>query len=72
MLEAELKGNATIMRSILFQTVREETRARFKAPTLREVKRTDTIKSTPRTTEESAAPLSEADLEKAIEDITAE
>ncbi len=71
-LEEALKGNASIMRSILFQTVREETRARFKAPTLREVKRTDILKAAPRVVEESAAPLSEAELEKAIEDITAE
>ncbi len=41
----------------------------MKAPTLREVKRTDTIKSSPRH-EEVSAPISEADLEKALQDIT--
>lgn len=71
-LETALKDHVAVMRSILFQTIREETRARFRAPTLREVKRTDTLKAAPRVAEESAAPLSEAELEKAIEDITAE
>lgn len=71
-LTEALKRHQAVMRSILFQTVREETRARFRAPTLREVKRTDTLKSAPRAAEESAAPLSEAELEKAIEDITTE
>ncbi|HWP61707.1 MAG TPA: 30S ribosomal protein S6 [Candidatus Paceibacterota bacterium] len=72
MLETALKNHAAIMRSIVFRTVREETRARFKTATLREVKRTDTLKQAPRTTEEVAAPVSEEDLEKAIEGITAE
>ena len=71
-LEQALKRSADIMRSILFQTVREDTRAKMKAPQLREVKRTDTIKAAPRRVEESAAPISEEQLEKAIEDITAE
>jgi ribosomal protein S6 len=70
-LEEALKTNASILRSIVFRTVREETRARFKT-NLREVKRTDTLKSSPRTTEEAAAPVSEADLEKALEGITTE
>jgi ribosomal protein S6 len=70
-LEQELQADPNILRSIVFQTVREETRARMKAPTLREVKRTDTIRTTPRAAEE-AAPVSEADLDKAIQDITTE
>lgn len=69
-LDDALKVNQNILRHIVFQTVREETRARMKAPTLREVKRTDTIKSSPRREEEAAAPVSEADLEKALQDIT--
>lgn len=69
-LEEALKADPKILRHIVFQTVREETRARMKAPTLREVKRTDTIKSSPRREEEAAAPVSEADLEKALQDIT--
>jgi ribosomal protein S6 len=69
-LEEFLKTNVSILRHIIFQTVREETRAKIKAPTLREVKRTDTIKSTPRRPEETSAPLSEVDLDKALLDIT--
>ena len=71
-LEEMLHANSSIIRSVLFQTVREETRARFKQSGLREVKRTDTLKAAPRAPEESAVPVSEADLEKAIEGITAE
>lgn len=70
-LNEALKTNPNILRHIVFKTVREETRARMKAPTLREVKRTDTIKSTVRR-EEEAAPVSEADLDKALQDITDE
>jgi len=69
-LEEALKTNPGIMRHMLFQTVREETRARMKAPTLREVKRTDIIKSSPRREKEESAPISEVDLDKAILDIT--
>ncbi|MEY4747693.1 MAG: hypothetical protein RLZZ416_742 [Candidatus Parcubacteria bacterium] len=71
-LEQALKRSADIMRYILFRTVREDTRAKMKAPQLREVKRTDTIKAAPRRAEESAAPVSEEQLEKALKDITAE
>ena len=71
-LEEVLKRNASIIRHIVFRTVREETRAHLKAPQLREVRRTDTIKSTPKRPEESSAPISEAQLDKALEDITAE
>jgi ribosomal protein S6 len=71
-LETALKGDMQILRHIVFKTVREETRARLKAPTLREVRRTDTIKTTPKREEENAAPVSEAELEKALQDITAE
>jgi ribosomal protein S6 len=70
-LEEAMKANHSIMRCIVFKTVREDTRAKIR-PTLREVKRTDTIKSAPRRTEESAAPVSEEDLEKALLDITKE
>jgi ribosomal protein S6 len=71
-LEDSLKRNNSVIRHIVFRTVREETRAHLKAPQLREVRRTDTIKSTPKRVEESAAPVSEAQLDKALEDITAE
>lgn len=67
-----LSKNQSVLRSMVFRTIREDTRARMKAPTLREVKRTDTIRSTPREMEkpEAGAPVSEEDLEKALRDIT--
>ncbi|HWO07668.1 MAG TPA: 30S ribosomal protein S6 [Candidatus Paceibacterota bacterium] len=69
-----LKGHASILRSIVFKTVREDTRAKFKAPQLREVKRSDTIKSSPRKAPEADEKdaVSEEDLEKALETLTAE
>lgn len=70
-LEQALKAHRDIMRSVLFQTIREETRARFKANSIREIKRSDVLKAAPRTLE-SAAPVSEEDLEKAISEITNE
>ncbi len=69
-LEEMLKAHKSVLRHIVFRTVREETRARLKTPTLREVKRTDTIKTTARRPEEESAPVSEEDLDKALTDIT--
>lgn len=74
-LDASLKQNPSIVRYIVFKTVREDTRAKMKAPTLREVKRTDIIKSTPRRAvaeEADKAPVSEEQLDKALEQLTAE
>lgn len=72
-LTALLNANKDILRSIVFKTLREDTRAKFKAPQLREVKRTDTIKSTPRAVQgEEKEAVSEADLEKALETLTQE
>lgn len=72
-LTVTLKANGNFLRFIIWKTIREDTRAKMKAPTLREVKRTDTIKSTRvRAAEGTAAPVSEVDLEKALQDITAE
>ena len=70
-LEKGVREMEDILRSIVFKTVREETRARFKTHGLREVRRGDVLRAAPRK-EEVSAPVSEADLEKAIEDITAE
>lgn len=69
-----LKLDGNILRFGIFRTIREDTRAKIKPATLREVRRTDVIKSTPRRapTEESSAPVSEVELEKAIQDITTE
>lgn len=73
-LAEALKNNTNIFRSIVFKTLREDTRAKFKAPQLREVKRTDTIKAAPRreATDEEKTPVSEEDLEKALETLTTE
>ena len=74
-LEEALIAKPTIVRCIVFKTVREDTRAKMKAPTLREVKRTDTIKATPRRAEGDAketAPVSEVELDKALEELTVE
>lgn len=71
-LNDALKTNANILRHIVFQTVREETRARIKAPSIREVKRTDTIRTTPRKAEDAAVAVSEVDLDKALSDLTDE
>lgn len=71
-LTDSLKANPQVLRALVFKTVREDTRAKLKAPQLREVKRTDTIKAAPRKTEEDKAPVSEVDLDKALETLTAE
>ncbi|KKW23353.1 MAG: hypothetical protein UY74_C0068G0007 [Candidatus Kaiserbacteria bacterium GW2011_GWC2_52_8b] len=67
-----IKRNSDLLRTMIFQTVREDTRAKIKIAPLREVKRTDVIKAAPRRAEESAPPVSEADLDKALLDITGE
>ncbi len=72
-LRESLKKDHSILRSIVFRTVREETRAKMKAPQLREVKRSEPIKAPPRHVEDgTAAPVSEVELEKALEGITTE
>jgi ribosomal protein S6 len=73
-LEQSLINDPAIIRCMVFSTVREDTRAKMKAPQLREVKRTDTIKSTPRRATEGGgeAPVSEEQLDKALETLTAE
>ena len=73
-LTEALKMNSSILRSIVFKTLREDTRAKFKAPQLREVKRTDMIKAAPRKAPDSEEKeaVSEVDLEKALETLTAE
>lgn len=70
-LDRALSASQEIMRSVLFQTVREETRARFKTATIREVKRSDVLRAAPRA-EEVSAPVSEEDLDKAISEITSD
>ncbi len=70
-LNETLKADRNILRHIIFRTVREETRARMKIPTLREVRRpADSIKPTPHHVEDTSIPVSEVDLDKAIETLT--
>jgi ribosomal protein S6 len=73
-VESALNANPSIIRCMVFKTMREDTRAKMKAPQLREVKRTDVIKTTARRTEDAGdkAPVSEVELDKALETLTAE
>ncbi len=71
-LTLALKANNSILRALVFKTVREDTRAKFKAPQIREVKRTDTIKTVRAPLAEEKGEVSEVDLEKALETLTAE
>ena len=69
-LDESLKADRNILRFIVFRTIREETRARLKTPTLREVRRTDVIKPAAHHVEDTSIPVSEVDLDKAIETLT--
>ncbi len=71
-VEASLRTNAQVLRHIVFRTVREDTRAKMKAPHLREVKASPSARTAPRREEETAAPVSEADLDKALDVLTNE
>ena len=71
-LEKSLSADIRILRSIVFRTVREETRSRIKLGPLREVRRTDTLKAPVRRVEEVSAPVSEVELDKALEELTTE
>lgn len=64
-----LQADKNVVRSMVFVTLREDTRAKFKAPVMREVKRGEAAKTAPRKIEESA-PVSEAKLDEAIETLT--
>jgi ribosomal protein S6 len=73
-IDAALKAHRSIIRHIVFKTVREDTRAKLKV-NVREVRRTDTLRATarkPEETEKDAAPVSEAELDKALETLIAE
>ena len=71
-LNDTLKADTNILRHIIFRTVREETRARMKIPTLREVRRTEVVKPILRHVEDTSIPVSEVDLDKALETLTTE
>lgn len=68
-----LQGNAAILRSIIFKTVREDTRASARPTILREVKRTDTIASTPKKgASEEAGEVSQEALDRSLDELTKE
>lgn len=74
-LDEMLRANDDVLRYIIFKTVREDTRMVARPRMLREVKRTDTITSTPKKgaeDEKAGEEVSEKDLDKALEDITNE
>lgn len=66
-----LLKHASILRSLIFRTVREDTRASARHTVLREVKRTDTIKSDPTKGAADAGVVSEAAIDKSIEELIA-
>lgn len=66
-----LLKHASILRSLIFKTVREDTRASARHTVLREVKRTDTIKSDPTKGAADAGVVSEAAIDKSIEELIA-
>lgn len=70
-IEDALRTNKKVLRSIVFKTVREETRASVKIGALREVKRSDTLKTQTRS-EENAGEVSEEKLNEAIGELTEE
>ena len=71
-LDEALKAHSDVLRYMVFRTVREDIRRQIKPPVLREVRRTDVIKQSPHRVEESAEPVSEAQIDKAIEEMIVE
>jgi len=73
-VEAMFKSDASVLRFLLIKTVREDTRANVRQFVLKEVKRTDTIKSAPRTrsTSETKEAVSDEKLDEAIEGLVAD
>lgn len=71
-LIADLEKNTNILRSIVFKTVREDTRAAARHSVLRDVKRGDTIKSQPSKGADAAVAgnVSDAALNKSLDEIT--
>jgi len=72
-LNEMLRSDKNVLRYIIFKTVREDTRMVARPRMLREIKRTDTITSTPKKgaeDEKVGEEVSEKDLDKALEDIT--
>ncbi|MFZ2593166.1 MAG: hypothetical protein WAX38_00130 [Minisyncoccia bacterium] len=65
-----IPGMKSILRSVLFKTVKEDTRASVMPATLKDVKRSDTIGHSH--VEESKKDVSEAELDKTVDSIVAE
>lgn len=73
-VEKALKESKEILRSIVFQTVREDMRANVRQFVLKEVKRTDTIKSGARRSvgKETSAEVSDEKIDEAIAGLVAD
>jgi ribosomal protein S6 len=74
-LKETLTSDENILRFLIFKTLREDTRVSARPKTLREVRRTDKITSTPKKgaePKEVSEEVSEKDLDKALDDITSE
>jgi ribosomal protein S6 len=72
-LNESLIADENVLRFLIFKTLREDTRASARPKTLREVRRTDTITSTPKKgaeLKEESGEVSEKELDKALEDLT--
>ncbi len=74
LIEKALKDDKEILRSIVFKTVREDTRANVRQFVLKEIKRGDTIKSTPRrsVSAEPAGEVSDEKIDEAIAELVAD
>lgn len=69
-VEAALRINKKILRSLVFKTVREETRASVRAGMLKEVKKGGTLKAASKQEEGPKEEVSEEKLDEALGEIT--
>jgi hypothetical protein len=65
------RTNKSLIRTLFFETVKEDTRAVITPPTLKDVKRGGTIAPAPRS-EEEKKEVSEAELDKTVDSIVAD
>lgn len=70
-IAAYARAHKKLIRSLFFKTVKEDTRANIIPGTLKDVKRTGTIGTGPRT-EEDKKEVSEAELDKTVDSIVAD
>ena len=73
-IEAACKADKDILRHLVISTVREDTRASVRQFVLKEVRRTDTIKSSvrPKVATETKEEVSDEKLDEAIEELVAD